>query len=112
MLKRALYLFLFSAALVLLMSLMVVGAEESGPDLADRPLPVQAVLMPPDAAAKAKPLSDSEQLPMARAVLRAAPDEQTALAQQPVADANGVPILAGPYCLSAYFAFCLTCSAG
>lgn len=111
MLKRAFYLLLLSFALLLLMSLMVVSAEAEAPQTA-APGPVHAVMLPPKGndgvsfAARDNGEGRSCDEVYAWSLQKQMPP------LRPIADANGVPVAGSIYCLSAYFAFCLSASAG
>ncbi len=109
MLKRFIYLLLLSLALLLLMSLMVVSAETEAPE-AVTSAPVQAVMLPrqPSESGYARDAGGTGNSAIACAV----PLRKQMPVLRPVADANGVPVAGKIYCVSAYFAFCLSASAG
>lgn len=109
MLKRFIYLLLLSLALLLLMSLMVVSAETDAPE-AVKPAPVQAVMLPPHQGESGYVIDEGAI--RERAIARAVSLRKQMPVLRPVADANGVPVAGKIYCASAYFAFCLSASAG
>lgn len=109
MLRRIAYLALAALALLLLMSLMVVSAE-SAPEKEPFGGAVPCVLPARQADTPARPTERARK--QSQQPLCAAVPESAIPMRAVTADANGIPVLAGPYRWAAYFAFCFTGTAG